>query len=708
MEEEIRNIEERDGIRLTWNVWPTKGDAMTRVPLACLYNVHQATDVLECEPIHCMSCNSILNPHCNIDFGRQSWNCVICSSNNTLPSHARGITPDNLLPELLPQNSTVEYVLSRESVFPTVFLFVVDLCTFDEKRHELLVDALKETLERIPDDSLVGFIKYGTNIEVLELNATAPRRIHLFSGKKEYTAEVVKSLHTSSAKCESGIVGKFLKRKDECYEFLHDVICKLERDPFPVLTAYKPVRCTGSAVSLAVSLLETGFPDTGVKYLLFTQGPCTFGPGTVTPIKFKEKGRGEQLEENDPMYAGPARKFYSSLGERMSNAGHSLDILSATIVDVGICHMERLTTMTGGMLIMAQDFDRDIYVSSCNKIFDVCDGGHLKQGFNGKMQVKTSKNLEYKGVVGQGRMCGTGWKVGSIFPSTNISILLDKKADARHGEFGYVQIITQYQRNDRKVVVRATTFARVFTDSREDVIYGFDQEAVAVFQARCFLLKKYEEVKDCERMIDKNLIRFTKTFARYERGDPSSLVLPDTMAYYPNYMFFFRRSLLVQTGNNSPDETAYYLNLLYTQKVCEALKLIKPTLLSYHYQGGVEAVEVDSKSLEPDVILLLDTFHNVVVWRGEYVAQWIREGYHEQAEYGFLKDIINKSEERARHLCDNRLPTPQFCVTEQNKSQQRILHHYVNPSGGSSIITENINYEKFSEALRRVVVFNNE
>lgn len=707
MEEEIRNIEERDGVRLTWNVWPAKGDAMARVPLACLYNVHQAAEVLECEPIHCMGCSSVLNPYCSIDFGRQSWNCVICNSNTSLPSHARGITPDNLLPELMPQNSTVEYVLSRESVFPVVFFLIVDVCTFDEQRHELLKDALRTVLERIPDDALMGFIKYGTNIELLELCGTSPRRTHLFSGKKEYTAEVVKTLSTSP-KSESQIVGRILRRKDECYDFLYDVIEGLEKDPFPVLTAYKPVRCTGSAVSLALSLVETSFPDTAVKYLLFTQGPCTFGPGTTTPIKFKEKGRSEHLEENDPMYAGPARKFYTGLAERMNSAGHSLDMLAATIVDVGICHMERLVALTGGMLIMAQDFDRDIYISSCSKILDRNESGHLGQGFNAKMQVKTSKNLEYKGVIGQGKASGAMWRMGSVFPSTNISVLLDKKPDAKHGEFGYVQLVTQYQRSDKKLVVRATTFARMFTDSREDVVCGFDQEAVAVFQARFLLLKKYEEIKDCERMIDKNLIRFTKAFARYDRGEPSSLVLPDSMAYYPNYMFFFRRSLLVQTGNNSPDETAYYSTLLYNQRVSDALKLIKPTLISYHYQGGVEAVEMDSKSLEPDVILVLDTFHNVVVWKGEYVAQWEAEGYHEKPEYEFLNEILKRSKERGEALCRSRLPTPQFCITGQNKSQQRILHHYVNPSGGSSIVTENINYEKFEEALRRVVVFNNE
>ncbi|EOB11408.1 Protein transport protein SEC23 [Nosema bombycis CQ1] len=179
------------------------------------------------------------------------------------------------------------------------------------------------------------------------------------------------------------------------------------------------------------------------------------------------------------------------------------------------------------------------------------------------------------------------------------------------------------------------------------------------------------------------------------------------MAYYPNFMFFFKRSLLVQTENVSVDESVYFKNLLYREKIDDALKLIKPTLISYNYETGVNPVELDSKSLQPDVILVLDTFHNVVVWRGGYVALWIKEGYHNQEEYASLKEIIEESENLARSLCE-RNPTPQFCITEENKSQQRILHHYVNPSSSGTVITENISFDKFFDALAKVVVSSDE
>lgn len=703
MEEAIREIEKNDGVRLTWNVWGTKGEEAAKVPLACLYNVHQETGVLECEPIFCVSCKSVLNFYCSIDFGRQSWSCVICNTSNGLPSHARDISPENLLPELSEDNSTVEYVLSKEALFPPIFFFVVDICTFDEERHELLKKALETTFERIPEECLVGFIRFGTNIELLELNSTKPNKVYLFSGKTEYQNKVISSLDVTG-KGAAALVGRFLMRKYECKEYVENIISSLGRDPFPVLSAYKPIRCTGAALSLAVSLLEANFPNSAVKYLLFTQGPCTFGPGTVTAIKYKEKGKNDFVEEDT--YSSSAQKYYTQLGSRMCELGHSVDILSVTIEDIGINFMERLTSITGGMLIMAQDFDSHIYTSSCEKIMQ-SRGGILTQGFNAKVVVKTSKNVKFNGVLGMGKSSSQGWRLGAIFPSTNITLLLSQTQEAVHQDFGYVQVITQYQRSDRKLVVRVTTFARMFSDIRDDVINGFDQEAVAVFQARFLLMKKYEEVKDCERMIDKNLIRFAKSFGKYSKGQPASLVLPEAMAYYPNFMFFFKRSLLVQTENVSVDESVYFKNLLYRERVADALKLIKPTLISYNYETGVSPVELDSKSLQPDVILVLDTFHNVVIWRGGYVSLWIKEGYHEQEEYASLKAIIDQSKELADDLCQ-RLPTPQFCITEENKSQQRILHHYVNPSASGTVITENISFDKFFEALSKVVVSSEE
>ena len=56
---------------------------------------------------------------------------------------------------------------------------------------------------------------------------------------------------------------------------------QLKKDPWPVAATERTSRCTGVALSLAVALLETSFPNTGARVQLFTGGPCTAGPGQM-------------------------------------------------------------------------------------------------------------------------------------------------------------------------------------------------------------------------------------------------------------------------------------------------------------------------------------------------------------------------------------------------------------------------------------------
>ena len=65
----ITQNEIRDGVRLSWNIWPTSRIEATRmvVPLACLYTPLIEKDDLppiQYEPILCSrhTCRAILNP----------------------------------------------------------------------------------------------------------------------------------------------------------------------------------------------------------------------------------------------------------------------------------------------------------------------------------------------------------------------------------------------------------------------------------------------------------------------------------------------------------------------------------------------------------------------------------------------------------------------------------------------------------------------
>lgn len=66
---DVHEVEASDGVRFSWNVWPSTRLEATRmvVPLGCLYTPLKAIDqlpTLPYEPIVCKGpCPSVLNPY---------------------------------------------------------------------------------------------------------------------------------------------------------------------------------------------------------------------------------------------------------------------------------------------------------------------------------------------------------------------------------------------------------------------------------------------------------------------------------------------------------------------------------------------------------------------------------------------------------------------------------------------------------------------
>jgi Gelsolin repeat len=68
--------------------------------------------------------------------------------------------------------------------------------------------------------------------------------------------------------------------------------------------------------------------------------------------------------------------------------------------------------------------------------------------------------------------------------------------------------------------------------------------------------------------------------------------------------------------------------------------MIQPTLMSYTFDVPAQPVLLDSVSIKPDVILLLDTFFHILIFHGETIAQWRKAGYHEQEGYENFKELL--------------------------------------------------------------------
>lgn len=91
---------------------------------------------------------------------------------------------------------------------------------------------------------------------------------------------------------------------------------------------------------------------------------------------------------------------------------------------------------------------------------------------------------------------------------------------------------------------------------------------------------------------------------------------------------------------NSPDETAYCRLVLNKETVPEALTAIQPTLMAYSFDQPVTPVLLDVSSIQPDRILLLDSYFYVIVFHGTTIAQWRKAGYHNQDEHAAFRQLL--------------------------------------------------------------------
>jgi protein transport protein SEC23 len=59
-------------------------------------------------------------------------------------------------------------------------------------------------------------------------------------------------------------------------------------------------------------------------------------------------------------------------------------------------------------------------------------------------------------------------------------------------------------------------------------------------------------------------------------------------------------------------------------------------------------VLLDSASIQPAHILLLDTFFHILIFHGETIAEWRKAGYQDQEGYENLKVLLEQPKEDAR------------------------------------------------------------
>ncbi|EME83744.1 uncharacterized protein MYCFIDRAFT_133546 [Pseudocercospora fijiensis CIRAD86] len=770
LKDQWSDIEDRDGIRLSWNTFPSSRMEASRlvVPIGALYTpLKEKTDgtpVLQYEPVTCKPpCRAVLNPFCQVDMRARIWICPFCLQRNNLPPHYKDISESQIPPELHPGSTTIEYRLARPAPTPPIFLFVVDTCQ-EEDSLKALRDSIINALSFLPPHALVGLITYGTMAQVHELGYTECAKSYVFRGNKDYGAKQVQEMlglagagarpgmqpqpqpGRPAVPAVGGAQARFLLPVSECEFQLTNVLESLTKDPWPVANDRRAIRCTGVALSVAVGLLETSFQNSGARVMLFTAGPATEGPGMVVGPELKEQIRSHHdIDRDNIKYYKKALKFYDTLARRAAHNGHVIDIFAGCLDQVGLLEMKGLSNSTGGHMILTDSFGSSMYKQSFSKIFDADANGNLLMGFNASLEVLTTKELKVTGLIGHAvslnkkstsvgeTECGIGntcsWKMCGIDPAASYGIYFEiagqggPAAPMQQGpQKGLIQFLTYYQHSGGQYHLRVTTVGRNMSGPSGDpaIAQSFDQEAAAVLMSRIAVFKaEVDDGPDVLRWVDRMLIRLCSRFAEYRKDDPSSFRLEKNFTLYPQFMFHLRRSQFLQVFNNSPDETAFYRHVLNHEDVSNSLIMIQPTLDKYTFdQEGAVPTLLDSSSIEPQTILLLDTFFHILIFHGETMAEWRKAGYQDVEGYENLPSFSTLLSRMQRYdRSTHRFPLPRFIVCDAGRSQARFLLAKLNPStthtsssyGGVSqtaqtIFTDDVSLQTFMDHLMKLAV----
>ncbi|XP_033101131.1 protein transport protein Sec23A-like isoform X1 [Anneissia japonica] len=769
-QEFIQQNEDRDGVRLSWNVWPSSRLEATRmvVPLSALYTpLKERPDLppIQYDPVLCSrsTCRAILNPFCQVDYRAKFWTCNFCFQRNQFPQQYTGITEQHQPAELIPQFSTIEYTLTRAQVNPLVFLIVLDTC-MDDDDLQALKESLQMSLSLLPPNALIGLITYGRMVQVHELGCEGCSKSYVFRGTKDLTAKQIQDMlgigkmqaqgqqqrqggaqqaqQTPLNRPENWAHSphRFLQPVHKCDMNLTDLLGELQRDPWPVGAGKRPLRSTGVALSIAVGLLECTFPNSGARVMLFMGGPATQGPGMVVGEELKAPIRSHHdIEKDAAKYMRKACKHYEALATRAANNGHTIDIYACSLDQTGLAEMKYCSNYTGGHMVMGDSFNTSLFKQTFQRVFAKDMKGEFKMAFGATMEVKTSRELKVSGAIGpcvssnlkgpcvsdtEIGMGGTcQWKFCGLYPNSTAAVFFEvvnqHSAPIPQGGRGCIQFVTQYQHSSGQRRVRVTTLARNWADAATNIQHiaaGFDQEAACVLMARMATYKaENEEGLDVLRWLDRNLIRLCQKFGEYHKDDPNSFQFADNFSLYPQFMFHLRRSQFLQVFNNSPDETAFYRHSLLREELTQCLVMIQPILYAYSF-NGTEPVLLDSSSIMPDRILLMDTFFQILIFHGETIDSWYKAKYQDQPGHENFKQLLQAPIDDAQEILQNRFPMPRYIQCSQGSSQARFLLCRVNPSqthnnmygygqdGGSYVLTDDVSLQVFMDHLKKLAV----
>ena len=404
--------------------------------------------------------------------------------------------------------------------------------------------------------------------------------------------------------------------------------CKRIPGLFPRTDA--PIRCSGVALSIAISLLGQAFPNTGGRVMFFAGGPATEGPGLVVGPELQSP-----LDHITILIAvlRKTTKRLSSFTNRWLRVPPPMATLSTFLPAVTtrlvykkwrlsptplvvqwFCPMPStplfLSSRSSACLTKTVMDSYRIRVSTPAWMFSLPRNSRsmaslvmLFRKIKKQLMSPTLKLVSVRPIRGK---CVPSLRPIRMQPTSRSLLKVTLSRPSKIRKRPWFNISPSTSTLVAPTDLGVTTLARgLIVGGNPSIGASFDQEAASVLMARIAIYKSETEAgADIIRWIDRMLIRLCHKFADYQTNDPSSLRLSQNFSLYPQFMFHLRRSQFIQVFNNSPDETAFYRHCLNREDLTNSLVMIQPTLISFAFDKPPEPVLLDSVSVKPDVILL--------------------------------------------------------------------------------------------------------
>ena len=748
---DINNEESLNSVRMSWNILPANAVDLQRYIIPC--GIHytplksiENMKLLDYEPVKCKTCRSVLAPTFQLDFRAKAWICPFCNNKNAFPKeYAQHITPENLPMELLQTSSTIEYKLNqKESKYP-VFFFIIDTSIMENELNELK-ETIQATLSMIPPECEIGVITSGTMCNLLEIGFTDFPKMFVFKGDKQYTPnDIINQLglvNKNDPRVQISSAKKYFMPLKDCEFSLNSFLDDLFPDPFPQGFEERKASCLGLALNVAVTLLESLHNNQPSRIFLFAGSACNIGMGKIVGLSLKETIRNyldfEKGNKNTQHFKD-AVNFYRNIAERALKSNQIIDIFSCCLNQTGLYEMKYITEKTGGLMVATDSFSTNVFKESFKKLFETNEDGNLKMCFKGTCEIYLTKPLKIKGAlghlvslkknnldsvsndypVGEGGTCV--WNLGGVEPTSTYTFILDQSNTdqnvANSLRYCTIQIITNYIASDRSTRLRVTTIRRKYSpdlqNNKYEVAQGFDQQAAVVLLTKMAIWKSDTEDRiDVLRWVDKSLINLMQRFAIYNKDVPESFKLTEEFKYLPQFIFYLRRSLVLQNFNSSPDEVAQFKTVLLKENVNNSMTMIQPILLSYSPDDtDYTPVSLEAENMKADRVLLLDAYFFICIWYGEDVCSWREAGYQNEPEYENIKNMLDSPVDYAQNIIMERMPVPRFVSADYNSGQERLIKSVLDPSLEGTqdfkegyFVSDDVTLKVFNEFLIKKVV----